>query len=159
MGNDMEQDKDKRIAELLASFGANRASWPEAGRTMGAGAPDAERSARAVDHVLSLASEPALPGGAMDRLLAKLDAAEAEAVSNVVAFPAAPRREARRFFRFAAAIPLAASLMLGFYLGAQGALDTVLPTAITGSVALNDDAPDDLGGIGDIEAYAEDSTS
>jgi hypothetical protein len=61
--------------------------------------------------------------------------------------------------RYAAALPLAASLALGVYLGAQGALDFMLPTAITGGVALNDDAPDELGGVGEADAYAEESLS
>lgn len=109
---------------------------------------DAE--AREIDAVLALASDPPLPGDAMARLLARIAAEPQEA--KVIAFAMRPRA-ARGFWRYAAAVPLAASLALGIYLGAQGSLDFMLPTAITGGVALNDDSqPDDLGGIGDAEA-------
>ena len=52
---------------------------------------------------------------------------------------------------------MAASLALGIYLGAKGSLDFMLPSAITGGVALNDDPPDDLGGVGEADIYAEES--
>ena len=55
-------------------------------------------------------------------------------------------------------MPLAASLALGIWLGANGKMDFMMPSAVTGGVALNDDAPvDDLGGVGD--AYAEEGTT
>lgn len=157
MGNDMEQQRDKRIEDLLASYGADRARWPEP--RPGSGAPDAESDARAIDRMLARASSPGLPDGAMDRLMARLDAEATAAASNVVLFRPAALSEPRRVMRYAAVLPLAASLALGIYLGAQGTLDTILPTAITGSVALNDDPVDDLGGVGEAEALAEDSTS
>jgi hypothetical protein len=47
-------------------------------------------------------------------------------------------------------------LALGIYLGALGALDAVLPSVVTGSVASNEDAPDDLGGVDELIAYGED---
>jgi hypothetical protein len=59
--------------------------------------------------------------------------------------------------RPAAALPLAASLALGVYLGAIGQLDFMLPSAITGSIASNDEIPDELGGVGEADAYAEES--
>ncbi len=157
MGNEMEQDRDKRIEDLLASYGANRARWPQA--LEGSAPAAAEADARAIDRVLAQASMPELPVGAMDRLMAKLDDAAPAPESNVVLFRPAVQGPRRRIWRYAAALPLAASLALGLYLGSRGTLDTLLPTAITGSVALNDDVPDDLGGIGDIVAYAEESTS
>ena len=119
--------------------------------------PDAAE-AREIDAVLSLASVPPLPEGAAERLMARIAAEPQE--NKVVAL--APRREAPRMspWRYAAALPLAASLALGVYLGAKGTLDFMLPSAITGSVALNDDAPDDdLGGVGEANAYAEESLS
>lgn len=157
MGSDMEQDRDKRIDGLLARYGANRARWPDA--HPGTGSPAAEAEARAIDSVLSLATSPGLPRGAMDRLMARLDDTAPEQTGSVVLLAPAARRPSRRFIRYAAALPLAASLALGFYLGARGSLDTILPTAITGSVALNDDPVDDLGGVGEAEALAEESTS
>lgn len=107
--------------------------------------------------VLALASDPPPAEGAMARLMARIEREPQE--TAVVAFApraAAPRRRGL-LWRTAAALPLAASLALGIYLGAKGTLDFMLPTAITGGVALNDDAPDDLGGVGEADAYAEES--
>ena len=56
-------------------------------------------------------------------------------------------------------IMAAASLALGIYLGALGALDVALPTAITGTVALGDELEDDLGGVGELDVYAEDNVT
>ncbi len=111
-----------------------------------------ERELRAV---LAQASQPQLPAGAADRLMARI-AAEPQA-GRVIAF--APRAKAQRpFWRYAAAVPLAASLALGVWLGANGRMDFMMPNAVTGGVALNDDTPvDDLGGVG--AAYAEESTT
>jgi hypothetical protein len=111
---------------------------------------------RDAEKLLRLASDPAVPEGAMARLMARI--AEEPQQARVIALPqrAAVRRSP---LRYAAALPLAASLALGVYLGAQGALDFMLPTAITGGVALNDDAPDELGGVGEADAYAEESLS
>lgn len=110
---------------------------------------------REIAAVLTRASDPRLPAGAADRLMARI-AAEPQA-AKVIAF--APRARPRpSVWRYVAAVPLAASLLLGVYLGANGKMDFVLPNAVTGGVALNDDAPvDDLGGVGD--AYAEEGTT
>lgn len=112
--------------------------------------------ARAIAAVLKLASDPVLPDGAMDRLMARI-AQEPQAARVIPLPPRTVRRPA--FFRYAAALPLAASLALGVYLGAKGTLDFMLPTAITGSLAVNEDLPDELGGVGEAEAYAEESQS
>jgi len=115
-----------------------------------------DREEHEIDRVLGLASRPELPAGAAARLMARIAAEEQE--SRVVVLPQrpAPRRTIQRL---AAALPLAASLALGIYLGAKGSLDFMLPSAITGGVALNDDAPDDLGGVGEADAYAEENLS
>ncbi len=125
MGNEMEQDRDKRIEDLLASYGANRARWPQA--LEGSAPAAAEADARAIDRVLAQASMPELPVGAMDRLMAKLDDAAPAPESNVVLFRPAVQGPRRRIWRYAAALPLAASLALGLYLGSRGTLDTLLP--------------------------------
>ena len=65
-----------------------------------------DRETRAV---LALASTPDIPGAAMDRLMARI-AAEPQA-AKVVAFTTRPARKAG-FWRFATAVPLAASLAL-----------------------------------------------
>lgn len=120
------------------------------------GADPQASDASAIDAVLRLASDPPLPEGAMDRLMARI----AQEPQDVRVIPM-PVRPARRpgVLRYAAALPLAASLALGVYLGAKGTLDFMLPSAITGSVALNDDMPDDLGGVGEADAYAEETRS
>jgi hypothetical protein len=110
-----------------------------------------DREARAV---LAQASLPELPAGAFDRLMARI--ADEPQAQKVVSFTQRPRTS-QPFWRYAAAVPLAASLALGLWLGANGRMDFLMPSAVTGGVALNDDTPvDDLGGVGD--AYAEEGT-
>ena len=110
----------------------------------------------AVKAVLAHASVPELPAGAMDRLMERIATEPQDA--KVIAFT--PRQRPRSaFWRLAAAVPLAASLALGVWLGANGKMDFMMPSAVTGGVALNDDAEvDDLGGVGDVAAYAEEDT-
>lgn len=111
--------------------------------------------ARKIEAVLARASQPALPQGAAERLMARIAAEPQQA--KVIAFAPRPRA-ARPFWRYVAAVPLAASLALGIWLGANGKMDFMMPNAVTGGVALNDDtAVDDLGGVGD--AYAEEGTT
>ncbi len=93
-----------------------------------------------------------MPEGSMARLLDRLNEPP---VAAVIEFRRA-KSSKTQFLQYAA-LPLAASLALGIYLGALGTLDAVLPSAITGSVALNDDPQDDLGGVGELYAYAEDN--
>ena len=107
------------------------------------------------DRLLAFATVPDLPPGAVERLLARIEATRTD---NVVLFrPAAPRRSA--VFRYAAALPLAASLALGIYLGARGTLDFALPAAVTGDVASADDPAPDFSGLGEAEQYVEDNLS
>ena len=75
-------------------------------------APPDAAEAREIDAVLSLASVPPLPEGAAGRLMARIAAEPQE--NKVVAL--APRREAPRMspWRYAAALPLAASLVWMF---------------------------------------------
>jgi len=111
--------------------------------------------------VLAHASQPVLPDGAMARLMAKVAAGPQQAAGPAKVIALEPRTTARRpFWRFAAAVPLAASLALGVYLGARGSFDFMMPSAITGDFASSDDGQvDDLGGVGDIDAYAQDGTT
>ena len=107
--------------------------------------------------VLGHASAPQLPAAALERLAARIAVEPQDA--KVVPFAPRPR-PARGLWRFAAAVPLAASLALGIWLGANGKMDFLMPSAVTGGVALNDDAGiDDLGGVGDVTAYAEEGTT
>jgi hypothetical protein len=118
--------------------------------------PLSPEEAREVDKVLRLASDPAIPVGAMERLMARVVAEPQDA--RVIAMPQrAPVR--RSPLRYAAALPLAASLALGVYLGAQGTLDFMLPSVITDDVAQYEEEPDELGGVGEADAYAEENLS
>jgi hypothetical protein len=107
-----------------------------------------------IDRVLGRASSPELPEGAAARLMARIS--EEPQAARVIPFaPRAPFRP--NPLRYAAALPLAASLALGVYLGAKGALDFMLPTAITG--VQTEELLDELGGVGEAEDYAEESFS
>lgn len=113
---------------------------------------------REIAAVLAHASAP--PAADAGRLMARI-AQEAQEQPTAKVIELAPRQRpaARRVLRFAAALPLAASLALGVYLGAKGTLDFMLPTAITGGVASYEDLPDELGGVGEANAYAEENLS
>lgn len=114
---------------------------------------------REVAAVLSHATRPELPEGAMSRLMERIAATPQEEAqeAKVLVLPPPAARRRPGLFRLAAALPLAASLALGIYLGAKGSLDFMLPSIVTGGVALNDDLPDDLGGLGEADAYAEEN--
>ncbi len=148
----MEYGKDNRLDQLLQSYGADRTRWPEAERQR-PGMGESEDDARAIDRLLSLASVPDVPDGAAARLMQRI-AAEPQG-AEIIAFR--PRAKPWSIMRYVAALPLAASLALGIYLGAQGSLDFMLPTAVTGEVALGDDVTDELGGVGEADAYAEEN--
>lgn len=97
--------------------------------------------------ILSLASDPKPPAEAMARLMARVAVEPQQGL--VVALPRARRRGGWAL----AALPLAASLLLGVYLGVMGQLDFMLPTVITDGIARGEDAIiDDLGGMGDAAA-------
>ena len=153
MGNAKGNAKGKGPEDFLASYGAGRGRWPiEARSILGRGPPQAEAEALRIDQFLDLASQPTVPEGSLARLLDQLpDAATAE----IVGFR--PRLRGNPPLLRYAALPLAASLALGIYLGAQGDLDVAFPAAITGTVAQGDDVEDDLGGVGELDAYAMDN--
>lgn len=150
----MENGKDKRLVDLAASYGANPAHWPvedQAG-LINTGS-DAFAEAREIDLVLNRASSPALPEGAEARLLSRIDEGRS---AEVILFRPKPR-QAHGWMPVAAALPLAASLALGIYLGAAGNLDFMLPASVTGDVASVNDTVDDLGGVGEADAYSEEN--
>ena len=103
-----------------------------------------------LDRLLALATRPPPPEGAEARLMARLAAAEAGA--NVVAF----RQKPRRLVPWLSALPLAASLACGIYLGASGAADSYLPVA-TDTVAAMDDGG--ASGLDDVLAISEGNAS
>jgi hypothetical protein len=101
-----------------------------------------------LDQLLAQARSPALPQGFADRLQAKLERA---ANSNVVAFPQARAKPAHARRYWLSAVPLAASLAIGIYLGAAGSL----PESLAGlDSSLVSDASDAPGiGIEDTESF------
>lgn len=102
--------------------------------------------------ILRLAQVANPPLGAAERLMARI-AREPQLVTSVKATQ-------RRYNLRLAALPLAASLLLGVYLGAQGRLDFILPAAITDGLAFSEDFPmDELGGMGEAEAVAGENLS
>jgi hypothetical protein len=130
--NDAQMD---RLQAVLASYGADPARWPDQDRELAplltAADPDLTTSledARSLDAALAHASRPVAPAAAADRLVAGVS----ETPGNVVAFarlgatpPAAPRTTLSS--RLAVATSLAASLVLGIYLGASGQSDWLTP--------------------------------
>jgi hypothetical protein len=109
--------------------------------------------ARAIDIVLEAATNPELPAGAEERLLARL-----EGEDRVVAL-ASRKAAPGPVPRWTAALPLAASLALGIYLGAMGALDAFLPETVTGELAAGDEENADLSGVSEAESYVEGDVS
>jgi hypothetical protein len=114
--------------------------------------PEAEE-ARAIDIVLEAATNPELPAGAEERLLARL-----KGESRVVTLQSR-KAQPGPVLRWTAALPLAASLALGIYLGAMGTLDAFLPETVTGELAAGDEENADLSGVSEAEAYAEEDVS
>jgi hypothetical protein len=138
----MAMNDEERLRQVLASYGADPARWPAADRRL-AGLLDKEvaAEARAVDRLLGLAGEPPVWEGAEARLLARL-----------VVQPAVrplPRP-------WATALPIAAALALGIYLGSTGALDPLMPAAIIADAASDDD---DLSGAADATDYSAELVS
>jgi len=124
-----------RLQAVLAAYGADPAHWPERDRELaqwlGAADPVLATSlndARTMDRVLTRASHPAAPAGAVDRLVARVDGLPGKIVP--IARPGRARAHARRAAlprRLAVLSALAASLALGLYLGASGRGDWLTP--------------------------------
>ncbi len=136
----MDDNMKQRLQAVLASYGADPARWPKADRDalehfLGSTGDDLGEAA-AIDRILDLASAPPVPAGLESRLLSRLSK---DVRSTVVPF-ARPAPKPARSWPWAA-VPLAASLALGIYLGAAGDLDGILPQAVTGDLAAGDDDP------------------
>lgn len=112
-----------------------------------------------LDRLLSLASTPRPPADAGARLLAALQAAPAQPQpSNVIAFtPRAAQKPQPRsggLVPWLAALPLAASLAAGVWLGAMGNVPDFVSSASTVATASVDgDVPS---GVEDVESLTED---
>jgi hypothetical protein len=100
--------------------------------------------ARLIDRLLDLAEAPALPPGFERRLMTRI-----VKPAPSTSFP----------LGWAVALPLAASLALGVYLGAMGELDSLLPSMVTGDVAAVDDDDSDISGVTEAIDYSGDQLS
>jgi hypothetical protein len=153
----MDETSRKRFERVLKAYGADPAGWPAEDRQVLApflGEMDQmAEDARAIDMALEAASKPELPADAVERLLARL-----EGEARILTLPS--RRAAPgQVLRWTAALPLAASLALGIYLGAMGALDGFLPETVTGELAAGDEDNADLSGVSEAEDFAEEDVS
>ncbi len=95
-----------------------------------------------LDVLLKQVAQPPLPTGFADRLQAKLEQSQG---SNVIAFPQKNVASTKSANLWLSSIPLAASLAIGIYLGAQGTLADSLSSLGTSSFA---DATDNLFNVG-----------
>ncbi|MBC8037603.1 MAG: hypothetical protein H7X89_10350 [Rhizobiales bacterium] len=141
----MDPMMTSRIQAVLASYGADPARWPASERAELlphlAAAGEALDEARHIDRLLDLAAAPVLALGLERRLMGQ------------IAKPAAQRRPP---LGWSAALPLAASLALGVYLGAVGSLDSLLPSAVVDDIAdLDEDDDSDLSGATEATDYSE----
>ena len=138
-------DESERLRGVLAAYGADPARWPAGDRKDLSHLIDSSeedyRDARDVDRLLQLASAPDLRSGAGDRVIRHVHALRAAAHRPVL--------------RWTAALPLAASLLLGIYLGGQEDVASWLPGIEQASAA--DDGDEDLTGVGEAETYAEEN--
>jgi hypothetical protein len=143
----MDETAKKRMQKILKAYGADPARWP-AGTRLPEGALYADaKAANEIDSILDLARAPAPAPDAIAKLMASLP----KQAADVVPFRT-PRSKPR--LGWAWAMPLAASLMLGIYLGAAGSVERFLPQD---EVAWLDESADT--GLEDAEAEAEDSQS
>ncbi len=125
----MATNDENRLKAVLAAYGADPARWPEADKAAlkqlieaGDGLAEGVQAARELDQVLGTASRPAPPSGAQARLaeLARNTPQDPPvSTANVISSPFGVSR-------FAAVSTLAASLVIGVYMGAIGTLDPVL---------------------------------
>jgi hypothetical protein len=102
-----------------------------------------------LDRLLALASTPVLPPSAEERLMAKINP------ENVVAFISKPKK-AQSAISWIAALPLAASLAFGVWLGAAGIGTNILPESLGGDAVAAAEV-DVISGIDEAETLAEDN--
>ena len=103
-----------------------------------------------LDQLLKMASTPQLPTGFEQRLARRM---ASDAGSNVVQFPRRTKLTEPTIWRWSVPAALAASLIIGIWLGAQGSVGNVFEgateTAMLGSAS--DFAPAGLDEISDID--------
>ena len=151
----MDSNLKLRLQNVLASYGADPSRWPVSERdellphleTLSAELTGARR----IDQLLDLSRPPAVPVDLQSRLMTR--------INNVHPFSARPAATRRFPLVWGAALPLAASLALGIYLGAMGSLDALLPDAIAGELASADDDDSDIIGVTEATDYSGDQLS
>lgn len=102
-----------------------------------------------LDALLAKARQPELPEGFTEHLKAKL---QVEPASNVIAFPRKLQQTSSRRGFWLSAIPLAASLAAGIYLGAMAELPAMFSGLQDAAALLSGDTGLDLG-IEDTESF------
>lgn len=112
---------------------------------------DTELSDPELDRLLQLASTPLPRIDFSERLLAKLTLTQVQ--SNVIAFP-----KRKKTSLWLAGLPLAASLVLGVWLGANGTAAEFLPFT-TESVSQNDTALLGAQSTDELDFLTEDNVS
>ncbi len=144
----MDPMMKQRLDAVLASYGADPQRWPAAERTQLLphleAAGEALEEARLIDRLLDLTPTPALTTGLESRLIARIGRQATPAKFSL---------------GWTAALPLAASLVLGIYLGAMGALDGLLPLVVTDDIAAVSEDDDGSSGVSEATDYSGDQLS
>jgi hypothetical protein len=109
---------------------------------------DQDKMDAALARLLQRASRADIPPGAEARLMDIIRATRQQ--SNIVGLH--PRRHLNRW---AIALPLAASLLLGIYLGTNDTIDSYLPDGVTGSTLAGATDSDISSGLDDVENYSD----
>jgi hypothetical protein len=145
-----------RLAEVLAAYGADPACWPAAERdrlmSHVQNAPELQAlvaEAREIDEILALAKAPAVPSGAVARLLAQ--AGQQKPKAAVIPFDRARTRPRPSIWSWGAAAALAAAFGLGIFLGT-----TNFAARLGNSEVVEIDDPIVLTGIDDAPDLLED---
>lgn len=158
----MSRSDRQRLADVLQAYGADPRRWPEADRrdlaVLIAAASKPVREAGQVDAVLSAATPPDGERSSFDAILNTIVGA-APKPDDAILFRRRPSSRAAAPLRWLAAVPIAASLALGIYVGSSGSLNSFLPTSLLGETLAAGEDPGDLSGISDIEAMTEDGVS
>lgn len=110
-----------------------------------------------LDRLLGAASTPVVPKDFEQRMMQRLRAAVP--VSNVVQFPGKKLERRRVFAPFPMAAALAASLVIGFWLGTGDPVNNLIDTGLS-ATAMNDTAKDfGPAGLDDLLSVGADTAS
>lgn len=110
--------------------------------------PDDARFDEALEKLLKRATVPTVPDGANSRLMAAIAATGRQ---QAMVIPLKPRPR----WNWPVSLPLAASLMLGFFMGSYGVLDNYLPDGIVGELLAGAADQDLSSGLDEAESYLE----